>query len=164
MNTLKKGSLAFLLFALAFWACSETSGPDYRELDLLEYGFPVKLMAPDSAEVDVNDLAFMKDITVVHEPSNFSIQILVSKASNRDEPGLLAYVKKQTELNPYFSEFTIEEDKGFIFKNMIDSMSSYDFRYVKIKGDKEYIYQTGLSTNFTEEEVERMYDSVQGSK
>lgn len=164
MNTLKKAIAASFVLALSFWACSNNSGPDYKELSLLEYGFPIKIMAPDSAEVDVNDLAFMKDITIIHEPSNFSIQIMVSKASDRDEAGLLNYVKKQTELNPYFSEFVLEEDKGFIFKNLIDSMPSFDFRYVKIKGDREYIYQTGLSTNFTEEEVRDMYESVKGPK
>jgi len=161
MNTLKKAVVVSFVLALTCLACNNNSGPEYKELNLLEYGFPIKLMAPDSAKVDVNDLAFMKDITVIHESSNFSIQIMVSKSSDRDEDGLLTYVKKQTELNPYFSEFVLEEDRGFIFKNLIDSMPSFDFRYVKIKGDREYIYQTGLSTNFTEKEVRDMYESVQ---
>jgi hypothetical protein len=162
MSTLKKVYTAFFLIILFHISCTSDSDPAYTELNLLEYGFPIKLLAPDSAKVDVNDLAFMKDITVIHESSNYSIQILVSKASERDEKGLLAYVKKQTELNPYFADFTLEEDRGFVFKNLIDSMPSYDFRYVRIKGDREYIYQTGLSTNFTEEEVIKMYESVKG--
>lgn len=163
MNKIVQSLMLFALL-LSFPSCSNSGGTEYKELDLLEYGFPIKLMAPDSALVEVNDLAFMKDITVVHDPSNYSIQILVSKASDRDEAGLLAYVKKQTELNPYFSEIVKEDDKGFIFENLIDSVPSYDFRYVRIKGDKEYIYQTGLSTNFTLEAVDEMYSSVQAPR
>lgn len=163
MNKIAQSLMIFALL-LSFLSCSNSGGTEYKELDLLEYGFPIKLMAPDSAIVEVNDLAFMKDITVVHDPSNYSIQILVSKASDRDEAGLLAYVKKQTELNPYFSEIVTEDEKGFIFENLIDSVPSYDFRYVRIKGDKEYIYQTGLSTNFTLEAVDKMYSSVQAPR
>ena len=163
MNKIAQSLMIFALL-LSFLSCSNSVGTEYKELDLLEYGFPIKLMAPDSAIVEVNDLAFMKDITVVHDPSNYSIQILVSKASDRDEAGLLAYVKKQTELNPYFSEIVTEDEKGFIFENLIDSVPSYDFRYVRIKGDKEYIYQTGLSTNFTLEAVDKMYSSVQAPR
>ncbi len=152
-----KWIVRIILFG-AVLACS-SEGSDLKELSLLDKGFPITILAPDSAEVKVSNMAFMKDITIIDDDT-YNIQILVSKATSSSGTGLLAQIKEQAQSNPYFSEMILEEKDGFIFKNIIDSLASYDFRYVRIKAGKEYIFQTGLSSNFNEGEVQRMYDAV----
>ena len=63
--------------------------------------------------------------------------------------------------SPFFSEIIKEDDNGFIFKKTIsEDRINYDFRYVKIQGDKEYVFQTGLIGQFTLDDVEMMYEAV----
>jgi len=60
----------------------------------------------------------------------------------------------------YFSKIISEEDDGFIFEKNVDGILNYDFRYVKIQGDKEFVFQTGLVGNYSEDDVKSMYASV----
>ena len=62
--------------------------------------------------------------------------------------------------DPFFREMIKEEDQGFIFSKKADSTTvDYDFRYVKILGDKELIFQTGLVGSFSLEDVKIMYNA-----
>jgi len=46
-----------------------------------------------------------------------------------------------------------------------DSISTnYGFKYLKIQGDKEYIFQTGLVGNFGLDDVKVMYEAVKNKK
>ena len=147
-----------LIMTLSIFSCSSEKD-NFSELDLLDKGFPIKLMAPDSAVVKVNNMAFMKDVTIIDD-SGYNVQILISKITKSSEVEIIAKIKQQVQENPYFSEMQTENPHGFIYKNMIDSIPSYDFRYVKLKGGKEYVFQTGLSANFGLSEVQNMYESV----
>ena len=61
-----------------------------------------------------------------------------------------------------FSKIVEEDEKGFIFeKKYSEDRISYDFRYVRLQGDKEFVFQTGLLGQFDLEEVKRMYEAVQ---
>jgi hypothetical protein len=61
----------------------------------------------------------------------------------------------------YFSKIVREEEEGFIYESAFDSTTTgYGFRYIQIKGDKEYVFQTGLVGTFSLEEVENMYKAV----
>jgi hypothetical protein len=53
-----------------------------------------------------------------------------------------------------------EDDHGFFYEKDIDGDLRYDFRHIKILGDKEYTFQKGLIGNYTEEQVRNMYDAV----
>ena len=148
-----------LVFIVAAMSCQKNAAP-MDDIDLLVYGYPIKLMAPDSAVVKVKNLSFMKDITVIHEPSNYNVQILVSQVSNKTKDEFKQDILRETKQNPYFAELIEDYENGFIFKNEIDSIPSFDFRMILFKGEYEYIYQTGLSANFSLEEVQRMYQAV----
>jgi len=67
---------------------------------------------------------------------------------------------REVKKNPFFKEVIFEETNGFIFQKQIDSLYNYDFRYIKIQGSNEYIFQTGLTGTFSEEDVKEMYESV----
>ena len=52
-------------------------------------------------------------------------------------------------------------DNGFIFeKKLSPDHLNYDFRYFKVQGDKEYVFQTGLIGKFSLEDVKGMYGAV----
>ena len=45
-------------------------------------------------------------------------------------------------------------------KKIDEDILRYDFRYVKIQGDKQYIFQTALSGGYSESDVTIMYNSM----
>ena len=68
-----------------------------------------------------------------------------------------ARVKK----NPYFSKVILDETNGFVFeKKLTDSTFNYGVRYIKLQGDNEFSYQTGLYGLFTKDQTMTMYESV----
>ena len=102
----------------------------------------------------------MRDITI-RKGDNFFIQIFEFEASNLDAAGEKLKQLTSVKEDPFFKELITEEDQGFIFSRLQDSTKlNYDFRYVKILGLKELIFQTGLVGSFSLEDVRRMYKSV----
>ena len=58
-----------------------------------------------------------------------------------------------------------EEEVGFIYETVFDSTATnYGFKYLKIQGDKEYIFQTGLVGTFGLDDVKMMYEAVKNEK
>lgn len=154
-----------LLFAIAailfIAACATEDQKGWKEMSLLEYGVPITIAAPDSVNVKTMDFGLQRDITI-QDGDNYSLQIYASDAITSDVKQVkdqqLAIVKE----NRYFKNVIEESDNGFIYQNQIDSTkSNYGFRYVVLKGDKEYIFRTGLIGSYTEEQVRKMYNSVQ---
>lgn len=144
---------------LTFWSCA--TEPEWKPLNLLEYGMPITLLAPDSAEVKKMNLVLQEDISI-RKGEDYYVQIFGATATTRDATALKESLKEEVLDNPFFSEMVEEGDYGFIYKDQIDSLhSTYGFRYVRLIGDKEYVFQTGLIGSFTEEQVRKMYDAVQ---
>lgn len=129
------------------------------QVDLLKYGMPIKISAPSDAEIAADDLGFMKDITV-KSGNDYSIQILSSKAIERQVPVVVGKLKEVVMSEAYFDSITEEQEGGFIYKKDIDGTEDYDFRYVKIIGENEYLFQTGLVGTFSLEQVKAMLESV----
>lgn len=149
------------LLLLAFLACSsEEMG--MKALDLTDHGLPIRIMAPDSAMVQEKDYHFMRDITV-RKGDDYFLQIFEFAAPRQDAAGEKLRQLSAVKEDPFFKEIIREDDQGFIFSKMADSTQvDYDFRYVRILGDKELIFQAGLVGSFTLEDVNRMYKGVKG--
>ena len=155
-----KCSLPFCLFCLIGLFSCRQDVVRLEKLDLQPQGLPLTILAPDSAEVQAKDYAFMRDITI-RKGDNFFIQIFEFEASNLDAAGEKLKQLTSVKEDPFFKELITEEDQGFIFSRLQDSTKlNYDFRYVKILGLKELIFQTGLVGSFSLEDVRRMYKSV----
>ena len=157
---MKKYILASLLLACAFGCGTDSSDSGLSTLNLLSYGIPVTIMAPDSAKVETMDFKVTKDISVKGE-DGYYVQIFASTASTN----LVSEVKQQqleeVRSSPYFASIVREEPDGFIYETRVDSSSqNFSFRYIQIKGDWEYIFRTGLIGTFTLEQVEQMYAAV----
>lgn len=153
---------AALILTLLFTGCQTDPKSNWTELDLLPYGLPISVMAPDSTTVDASDLGIMKDVTLegVSDP-NYFVQIYASEAGNTEVSQIKADQVSDVRNNPYFSQILEEDDRGFIYETAIDSLNYYSFRYVYLQGDMEYIFTTGLAKTFNLEQVEAMYKAVQ---
>lgn len=154
-----------VMILLTIVACDDSSNIPLKPLNLLQHGIPITIMAPDSAKVVAGSLSFSQDITIKSEKDNFDIQLFAYDATTTNievvKAGHLAEVKGNT----YFSKIIEEEEAGFIYETVYDSTTTnYGFKYLKIQGDKEYIFQTGLVGTFTLEDVKIMYDAVKQEK
>ena len=150
-----------LLVLLTLMACSSEPASDLKSRSLLEFGIPITIMAPDSAQIETMDLVVQKDITI-KKGDDYYVQIFASDASTTDVSKMKAAQLNEVRDNPFFSKIVKEDTDGFIYETAIDSTkTNYGFRHFRIKGDKEYIFQTGLIGTFSLDDVERMYEAVQ---
>jgi len=146
------------LIILLSWNCGQES--KYEDYDLLKHGLSLKIKAPLDPEVKVTDMGIAKDVTV-KKGEDFNIQIISSAASNYNISEIIAEKKETVEGSVYFSEIIHEDENGFVFEKKIDEENiNYDFRFVKIVGDTEYDFQTGLLGKFSKEAAMEMYDAV----
>lgn len=159
-----KRALIFLcLLAILPMACHKDDML-MKELDLRPHGLQITIMAPDSAVIQEKDYNFMRDITV-RKGDRFFLQIFEFAAPRQDAAGEKLRQLTAAREDPYFREVVMEEDQGFIFSKQADSTTvDYDFRYVKILGEKELIFQAGLVGTFSLPDIQRMYTAVKNEK
>ncbi len=149
---------SFLFLLLLFVSCKD-SVPK-QKLNLLKHGLPISIDAPEDALINSDDLGVMHDVTV-KSGDDYFIQIYGSEAISIDAKQIFQDKKREIEAGPFFAEIVKEEENGMIYKKQIDeNTEDFDFIYVKIQGDNEFIFQTGLMGTFTKEQVQEMYDSV----
>lgn len=157
----QKCSIWFFAMCTFIFISCKSADDNLKPLDLLSYGLPLKINAPENSVVEFDDMAIIKDVTVKGS-DNYSIQIFASETNTLDLSVLKAEMKNSIEGGPFFSKIIVEEDDGFIYEKKIDeNYTNYDFRQVKIRGDQKYIIQAGLSGKYTLEQVKKMYRSVQ---
>lgn len=141
-------------------SCKESS-TNLESMSLLEYGLPIKINAPEGVTVTVDDLGVWKDVTV-KDSLDFNLQIIASQSTTFEKSKIVADQLSDVKAGRYFSKVIEEYEDGFIFEKKIDEENiNYDFRFIKLNGDREYIFQTGLLGTFSEEAVRNMYNAVQ---
>jgi hypothetical protein len=152
----------FLSLVLIFFSCeSDTNKADLVPLDLMKYGAPFTIMAPDSIAVEVEDNLISKDL-VIKFNKNYDVLVQIQDAADSNSE---RFIKEQEELvrsGRFFSKMVQTDEKGFVFENKVDSTYiNYGFRYLVLQNEKEYIFQSGLYGNYDLESVKRMYQAVQ---
>ena len=156
--------LLFLLAATSLVAMScgeEKQQSNLVELDLLSYGIPIVILAPSDPVVESISLLVQKDITVKKGP-DFALQIFESDALVRNPAAIKQRLLYEVQGNKYFEKVMSDDDQGFIYKTAIDSSYiNYGFRYFRLQGDKEYVFQTSIGGKYTLEAVQNMYKAVQ---
>ena len=125
----------------------------------MSHGFPIAMYVPKGAVIQKTDLGVMQDLTIKAE-KNYYVQIFSSDLLTLDKKVVMNEKLVEAKSHRYFSKIISEEDDGFIFEKNVDGILNYDFRYVKIQGDKEFVFQTGLVGNYSEDDVKAMYASV----
>jgi hypothetical protein len=152
---------AIALFGLLLLSACVKDKDSWVEHDLIEYGVSLKIMAPDSIEVEKSDFAGQKDVTV-KAGEDYNLQLFISDATQVDMNGIISGLRKNVESNRYFDGMVQTYKDGFIYKLTIDSTHQYyGFRRVFIKGDKEYVVQNNLLGVKSEEHARKLYDSVE---
>ena len=152
--------LLYALFVISLLVSCKPSGPPLEPTDLMSYGVPIKINAPADVEIEVSDLSFIKDVTVKNE-EGYSVQIFETDVKTLNPKTVLEELKAEISSGQFFSTLIQEDEFGFIFEKKIDeSYTNYDFRHVKIRGDKQYVFQTGLSGQYTLDQVKTMLQSV----
>lgn len=158
----------YILFAflITLIACqSNTATSNLKPTDLLEYGIPITIMAPDSIAVKTGNLGFSKDVTIKGEEAGFDLQIFAHNATSTDINKVKQEQLEEIKSNRYFSKIVQEDPDGFIYEMALDSTNlNYGFKYLRLQGDKEYTFQTAMVGTFTLEEAKGMYEAVRQQK
>jgi hypothetical protein len=157
---MKKSAFLLALAALTLAACGNDKNK-LQPLNLLSYGVPLTIQAPDSAQVTVTEGPIFKDIVIKDEDSGLGVNIMAMPVTETDAAKLKAAELQDMQLSPYFSKVVEDNPAGFIFETVVDSTNvSYDFRYFQVKGDTEYKIQNTPGT-YTLAEVQRLLKSVE---
>ena len=159
-TTLKTSMIFTMVAFVIFSSCSGEKKQEVETLDLMSYGVPIQVKAPIGTEVKTIDMGIYTDITL-KKGEDYSIQIISTSATTNDINTLKAERLEEVKKNPYFSKVILDEKNGFVFeKKLTDSTFNYGFRYIKLQGDNEFSYQTGLYGLFTKDQTMTMYESV----
>lgn len=149
---------------LVLLACTKDKMADLKPLNLLQYGMPLTIMAPDSADIKKENWVSQQGISV-KKGKDYSIQVWSADASTTDIATIKAAKIAELKEERFFSRIVTEDPDGFIFENKIDSMTMYyGFRQFSVQGDKEFIIQNGLAGNFSLDQAELMYQAVKPKK
>ena len=149
-----------VLFGLSFASCKTDKSASYPSNDLLKHGFAISVKAPEDATITSDDYGIMQSLSI-QKGSEYDVQIFKSETTTTNVKEALQGQITLVKSDQYFSKIIEEYDSGFIFEKKIDENINYDFRYVKLIGESEYIFQTGMIGTYTEEDVRAMYKSVQ---
>lgn len=153
------------IFCCTFYFLMACSSGDQNlpYTDLLSYGIPLEIQAPDSVEISSSNLSSQKDV-VLQGDDGYKIQIFSSDAYKNESDAVNQY-KAEIKQNPLFKEFVREEPQGFVYAFQLDSTTvNYGFRYIDVKGGKEIVIQQGMLGIYTKEEAERLFEYALKSK
>lgn len=155
MKTIK----AFTIFCILLMACTGEKS-DLQSLDLLQYGVPITINAPEGAEVAKGKGLINQEVRV-DAGEDYGVIVSMGDALVRDAAKIKQDRLESVKEHRFFFRIVQEDEHGFIYENRIDSMNStFGFNYFKIEGDKEYGFENNRSSMFNLEQVEKMYSSV----
>ena len=153
--------IACLLIIIS--ACEKSPKTNFKPLSLLPQGVALTIMAPENPEIKMTDMTVMKDITIRKGP-DYNIQIYSSAANTSNVQQVKEEHLEEVKINPYFTKLIKDESDGFVYEKLIDSTTTFAFKYVFIQGDQEFVFQNGISGIFSLEDVNNMYDAVKQKK
>lgn len=128
------------------------------DLNLLEYGVPITIQAPEGAKVEKGTIGNFDDVTV--KSGDYNLQLFVYDAASLNLQKMVDEEKVTVRGEQYFASFIEESPKGFIYETKIDSLTSYDFRYLHIQADRLYKFQAGLLGNYSQADIEQLLAAV----
>lgn len=148
---------SIFLFAIS---CAPDPTENWVEHNLIGEGIPLKVSGPEDVEVKVSQLGTMDDITI-QGSDDYSLQVFGMDIQTTNIEELVEEQREMVEEEGYFQEIVKEWESGFIYSQEIDSNAvNYDFRELRIKGDKMYVFQCGMMGQNTRENVDRLVKAV----
>lgn len=151
---------SILIFTLFWVSCQNSSSKIKNRTSLYKYGIPAYIKAPADARYNKASSGNIESLSVVDD-DGFNLQILLMPTSLTDDKTAKQHQKEQVVNHPDFSKIIEDYDQGFLFELEIAGTRYYDFRYVRITGTKEIIFQAGPTCQCTESQVRNMLLAVQ---
>lgn len=150
------------VFLLINHGCKEPNNRNQSGLSLMKYGIPVTLNVSQDAVVSQSSAGNLGVDVSVKYGDDFNMHIFMTNAVSSNVAAVKQRLKEDAIANPYFIKMLEEFDDGFIFeKNSVNSFDKrYDFRRIKIQGDKEIIFQTGVTGEYDEKAIKKMYNAI----
>lgn len=130
---------------------------------LYKYGIPVQLTIPAEAKINPSASGDIRGLTIVDE-DGFNLQIIQTPTSYTDKTKAKFYQRELIVNNPDFVKIIEDYDDGFLFELKDGDERYYDFRFVKIMGTNEIIFQAGPTSHSSESQVRNMIVSVLEAK
>jgi len=146
-----------ILCVLGLFACQDDNALKLVEVDLLKYGVPITVKAPESAKI--SQPSGEGEVWIVDTASYFKIQVVKTSTSSLDVAAVKAEELELAKSLGGFSKLISEEKDGFIYEENYDTVS-YDFKHIVISGNNKYVFQKLLTEIPTKEQVETMYKAV----
>lgn len=142
---------------LIFLVACNSSEQSLSYTDLLSYGVPIEIQAPDSVEIKSSDIGALRDV-ILTGPDGYRIQIFASPAYS-NKANVIKEYKSEIKNHPQFKEFVREESDGFLYAFQLDStITNYGFRYITVKGGKEIVIQQGMLGVYTRDVAEQLFN------
>lgn len=154
----------FSLFIIVLFiaACSNTDDNYLKPRNLLEYGIPYTILAPDSVEIKKENFVVANEVIIKSQKSdNYEVRIYFAEADKDVATIKAEHLNRLKSISVYTSvNVILDEPNGFIYETVIDStLHNFGFRRIIIQGDREYIFQSG-NGNYTKEQAEEMYQAT----
>lgn len=128
--------------------------------DLLSEGVPLKILAPIDVKVKIGIENHYKKISL-YGGKDYFIEILATESGSNDLKQIKNELLKEVKLQKNFSKIIEDTDYGFLFeKKKPDGNLSYDFRYLKSDGFQQFVFQTGMYSDFSLSQAKNMYQSL----
>lgn len=142
---------------LIFLVACSPSEQSLAYKDLLSYGIPIEIQAPDSVDISTSEVGALQDVRLT-APEGYSLQIFSSPAYKNKATAVKEY-KSEIKNHPQFKEFVREEPDGFLYAFQLDSTTvNYGFRYIAVKGGNEIVIQQGMLGIYTRDEAEQLFN------
>ncbi len=140
--------------------CSNDPTSKWKETDLMQYGLPVKIMAPADIEVTRSPFSGSEEFKLTG-PRGYGMNVLVLDATSPDVGEVKTELENLIKKGRYFSDFVQSDNNGFVYKITIDSLHSvFGFRKVKIQGGKQIVFQNQYMSKLTQEQAQQLYTSI----
>ncbi len=154
--------LTIILISILFlFSCKDGSkSSSVNSLDLMKYGVPFSINAPEDVSITKVGSGKLEDISIRNK-SGYDVQVFMGDAFSSNLEKLKSIKKEEITSNPTFKKIIEEFENGFIYEKRSDiGNRNYDFVVIIIQGAKEINFQAGNSKEFTEFEVKSMVKSI----
>jgi hypothetical protein len=132
--------------------------------DLLTEGVPLKILTPKDVIVKVGIENHYKKISLKGGKDYF-IEIIANESGSNDLKQLKSELLMEIKQQKDFSKIIDDAEYGFLFeKKKPDGQFSYDFRYLKSDAYQQFVFQTGMYSDFSLSQAKNMYQSLKKLK
>ena len=153
---------SFFITVVVFAACNNADDNYLKPRNLLEYGIPYTILAPDSVDIKKENLVVQDEVIIKSQKSDdYEVRVYFGEATKDVVATKGEHLNNLRSISVYSSvNVIIDEPNGFVFETVIDStLHNFGFRRIVIQGDREYIFQSG-NGNYTKEQAEEMYQAT----